>query len=81
VSSYRLFPPGQWLEVGDFSAAALQLVAESFRVGVQMAAPFVVFGLIFNFGVGVLAKLMPQFQIFFVAMPANILLGLLLLMA
>jgi flagellar biosynthetic protein FliR len=81
VSSYKLFPPGQWLELGDFSDAALRLVAESFKIGVQMAAPFVVFGLVFNFGLGVLAKLMPQFQIFFVAMPANILLGLLLMMA
>jgi flagellar biosynthetic protein FliR len=81
VSSYKLFPPGQWLELGDFSAAALRLVAESFKIGVQMSAPFVVFGLVFNFGLGVLAKLMPQFQIFFVAMPGSILLGLLLLMA
>ena len=81
VASYKLFPPGQWLEVGDFSDAALRLVAESFKIGVQMAAPFVVFGLVFNFGLGVLAKLMPQFQIFGVAMPANILLGLLLFMA
>jgi flagellar biosynthetic protein FliR len=81
VSSYKLFPPAEWMAVGDFSAAALALVIESFKVGVQMAAPFVVFGLVYNFGLGILAKLMPQFQIFFVAMPAGILLGFLLLMA
>jgi flagellar biosynthetic protein FliR len=81
VASYRMFPPGDWMPVGDFTAAALKMVVESFDVGVRMAAPFIVFGLVFNFGVGLLAKMMPQFQIFFVSMPAGILLGLLLLMA
>ena len=47
----------------------------------QLAAPFIVFGLIFYLGLGVLSRLMPQIQIFFIAMPANILLGFLLMVA
>ena len=38
------------------------------------------FGLIFYLGVGVLTRLIPQVQVFFLAMPANIFLGFVLLM-
>lgn len=57
---------------------ALEVISSSFVVGVQMSAPFIVFGLVFYFGLGLLARLMPQLQVFFIAMPANIALGLLL---
>ena len=48
--------------------------------GLQLAAPFLVFGLVFYVGIGLLSRLMPQIQIFFIAMPANITLGLVLLL-
>ena len=51
-------------------------VAGAFRIGIQLAAPFLVFGLLFNLGLGVLSRLMPQMQVFFVGMPLSILLGL-----
>ena len=38
------------------------------------------FGLLFNLGLGVLSRLMPQMQVFFIGLPLSILLGLLLLM-
>lgn len=79
VDSYQLFEPGRIPPVGDFSMMAVTTVAESFRIGVQIAAPFIVFGLIFQLGLGVLSRLMPQIQIFFIAMPASIALGFLLL--
>jgi flagellar biosynthetic protein FliR len=43
-----------------------------------MSAPFIVFGLVFNLGAGILARLMPQLQVFFILMPGNILVGLVL---
>jgi flagellar biosynthetic protein FliR len=46
---------------------------------VQMSAPFIVFGLVFYLGIGILARLMPQLQVFFVAMPATITTGLVLM--
>jgi len=78
ASSFTLFPPGGWLPVGDFAEATVKLVGESFRVGLQISAPFLAFGLIFNLGLGMLQKMMPQFQIFFVAMPLSIGVGLVL---
>jgi flagellar biosynthetic protein FliR len=48
---------------------------------VQSAAPFIVFAILFNLGLGVLSRLMPQLQVFFLAMPATILIGMLVLLA
>lgn len=78
--SYEIFVPGQAIPVGDFSQMAVKLVSDAFRIGLQLAAPFLVFGLVFYVGIGLLSRLMPQIQIFFIAMPANISLGLVLLL-
>lgn len=78
--SFTMFPPGQWLPLGDFAAMATQTVADVFSVAVRMSAPFIVVGIVFYFGLGLLNKLMPQMQIFFIAMPVNIAIGLALLL-
>jgi flagellar biosynthetic protein FliR len=44
----------------------------------QLSAPFLVFGLVFNIGLGVLARLMPQMQVYFVGVPLSILVGFLI---
>ncbi|MDO8289015.1 MAG: flagellar biosynthetic protein FliR [Parvibaculum sp.] len=77
--SYILFQPGDIFPVGDFLQLAVKMMSGAFELGVQLAAPFVVFGLVFYIGIGLLSKLMPQIQIFFIAMPANIGFGLALL--
>jgi flagellar biosynthetic protein FliR len=77
--SYIIFPPDAPLMLGDAAEMALEVVARSFVIGVQMAAPFIVFGLVFYLGLGVLGRLMPQIQVFFIAMPANIAIGFLLM--
>lgn len=77
--SYRLFRPGDIPLTGDMAALTVQTVASAFRIGVQLAAPFIVFGLLFNFGLGVLSRLMPQMQVFFVGLPLSILMGFVVL--
>ncbi|MHA1523150.1 MAG: flagellar biosynthetic protein FliR [Alphaproteobacteria bacterium] len=77
--SFTLFKPGLALPVGDFTKLAITIIADAFRVGIQLAAPFLVLGLVFYMGLGILTRLMPQVQIFFVAMPANIFLGFVVL--
>jgi flagellar biosynthetic protein FliR len=66
--------------VGDITEVALQTMADGFRMALRLAAPFLIFGLVFYLGVGILTRLIPQVQVFFLAMPANIMLGLILLM-
>lgn len=79
ADSYVLFTPGQLPPLGDFAALALRYVSSSFRVGIQIAAPFIVFGLVFYIGLGILARLLPQIQIFFIAIPLQIFLALIIL--
>ncbi|MHA6287030.1 flagellar biosynthetic protein FliR [Maricaulis sp. CAU 1757] len=75
-NSYMVFPPGEVPNLGDAADWALTAFVDAFRLGVQLAAPLIVFGLIFYLALGVLSRLMPQAQIFFIAMPANIIVGL-----
>src|SRR5689334_4302782 len=78
--SYSLFRPGEIPIIGDVASLLSTTVAGTFRIGVQLAAPFLVFGLLFNLGLGVLARLMPQMQVFFIGLPLSILLGLMILL-
>ena len=76
--SYMVFPLDTPLMFDDAAQLAIRTVAGAFSVGVQMSAPFIVFGLVFNLGAGILARLMPALQVYFLLMPANIILGLVL---
>jgi flagellar biosynthetic protein FliR len=78
--SYSLFEPGEVPATGDVAALVTKTVSGAFRIGIQLSAPFLVFGLLFNLGLGVLSRLMPQMQVFFVALPLSILLGFLFLL-
>jgi len=74
-NSYEVFPAGALPPIGDTAQWALETFADVFALGVQMAAPLLVFGLVFYLALGVLSRLMPQAQIFFIALPSNILIG------
>lgn len=73
--SYRIFSPGEMLPTGDVAALATRAFAAAFKIGMQLSAPFLVFGLVFNIGLGVLARLMPQMQVYFVGTPLAIMIG------
>jgi flagellar biosynthetic protein FliR len=80
AGSYRLLPPGAALPVSDMAQLVIRLVSGSFALGFQLAAPFLVFGFAVYAGLGLLARLMPQLQIFFLAMPINILCGFVIML-
>jgi flagellar biosynthetic protein FliR len=75
VDSYSLFNPGAPLAVGDITQLGVRAVGDSFRIALQMTAPVIFAGLIFRIGLGVLSRLIPQIQVFFVAMSVNVLGG------
>jgi flagellar biosynthesis protein FliR len=77
--SYNIFSPGETMQSGDVAALATRAFAAAFKIGLQLSAPFLVFGLVFNIGLGVLARLMPQMQVYFVGVPLSILFGFLIL--
>jgi flagellar biosynthetic protein FliR len=79
MDSYTMFVPGVGVPLDDFSEAIGRLVAGSFLLGVQLAAPFIIVIMLFYISLGLLARLMPQFQVFFVGLPLQIMLGLTIL--
>ncbi|MGJ5181365.1 flagellar biosynthetic protein FliR [Bradyrhizobium oligotrophicum] len=76
--SYKIFAPGELIPSGDVASLATKAFAAAFKIGLQLSAPFLVFGLVFNIGLGVLARLMPQMQVYFVGAPLSILIGFLI---
>ncbi len=76
VGSYEVINVGAAAPVGDAAELALEAVSTSFRVGFQIAMPVIAAGLIFRVGLGILSRLIPQIQVFFVALPLQILGGL-----
>jgi flagellar biosynthetic protein FliR len=79
AKSYSLFAPLKPLPLQDTVTLAIQTVSQSIALGVQLSAPVIVFSLVLNIATGLVGRVMPQFQIFFVATPLSVLLGLSLL--
>lgn len=74
--SYAIFPPGALPPIGDATQFVIDAVSNSFRLGIQIAAPVLVFSLIFNIALGLVSRLIPQVQVFMTAMPLSVMLGL-----
>ena len=68
--------PAKPLIVSDFTQMAIRTLSQSFALGVQLAAPVLVFALIFNLASGLVARVMPSFQVYFAAAPLSVILGL-----
>lgn len=75
VDSYEGFPVGAIPDVGSMAELVTKAVSTSFLIGVQIGTPFLVVGLMLYIGMGVLTRLMPQIQVFILALPLQILLG------
>ena len=79
VNSYKVFSPGELIPSGDLASLATRTFAQAFKIGIQLASPFIVFGLVFNLGLGLLARMMPQMQVYFVGVPLSIMVGFVIL--
>jgi flagellar biosynthetic protein FliR len=79
-NSYVMFPVGGAVSTGDLAQWAIQLMAAMFALAMQMAAPFLVFALVLQFTAGIVSRMMPQVQIFFITVPISVLGGFVLLM-
>lgn len=82
-NSYQAFHPGlagtyEHL-TSDFMQAIIHMIAEAFILGTQIAAPLMILALLFFVGMGLLNRLMPQLQVFFVAQPFQIFMGFMIL--
>ncbi len=85
IESYKVFSPAEVKSVmvicGDMGKALLKFVSASFMLALQIAAPITIFGLIMFLAAGLLNRIIPQIQIFFILQPIQILLGFAVLVA
>jgi len=79
AASYHILPVGLGLPAGSALQIAERLTAQSFALAIQLAMPFLLAGLLWQAGLAIISKLVPQLQIFLVAMPGQTLGGILLL--
>ena len=76
VDSYKVFSPVKPLMLNDAASLMVRTVGDTFMIAIQISAPVLAFGLIFNIASGFVGRVMPQFQVFFAATPLALLLGL-----
>lgn len=75
IKSYGLFPVGVFPNTADFADLAVRVAGNSLALGVSLAAPLLVYGIVFNVVLGLVARVAPALQVFFIAQPLNLLLG------
>ena len=79
AASYGVLPAGAAWPSGDLAEVAVRAVSGSFDLALRLAAPFVLMSMLWQAGLGLLARLVPQIQVYFAALPGQLLGGLLLL--
>ena len=66
LSSYNTFPVGH-IETGDMTEQGVKMTSYSLYLGMSLAAPFYVLGVLNNVGLGLANRMMPTLPVFFVA--------------
>jgi flagellar biosynthetic protein FliR len=79
TASYHTIPVAHLDFMGDMGKAMVKMASSSFVLAIQITAPFLVGMTLLFCGMGLLARLMPGIQIFFLAQPLQVAFGLLLL--
>jgi flagellar biosynthetic protein FliR len=79
AGSYTVVPAGTLLPAADSAEAAVSAVANCFSLALRLAAPFLLAGIVWQVALALLARLVPQMQVYFIALPGQILGGLALL--
>jgi len=79
VDSYDLLPAGAAFPAGAGAEAMAAALAESLALALRLAAPFVLAGVVINVALGLLTRIAPQVQVYFLAVPGQVLAGIALL--
>jgi flagellar biosynthetic protein FliR len=79
AASYAVLPAGAGVDASDGGELLVRLGAEAIAAGVRVAAPMLVAGLVVNAALGALSRMVPSFQVLSLALPAQLLLALLVL--
>ncbi|MDA0938935.1 MAG: flagellar biosynthetic protein FliR [Proteobacteria bacterium] len=78
--SYKSLPIGSFFQnKDDMMEMIIKIFIHSWNIAMRIASPFIVSGISIYIGIGVLARLMPQLQVFFLALPLQLLFGIFLI--
>ncbi len=78
VALYDQFPAGAPPMLGDMAETIMHVANKSFVMGIELAAPFLIMGLMLHAVLGILQRLLPNVQLFMVMLPVEIWGGLML---
>lgn len=81
IDSYQIFVPGSTLYMGDMAQQMAELIGKSLLLGLKMSAPFLIIIIGILFAMGLLARMVPQIQVFILSVPVQVLVGAITLMA
>ena len=79
VASYSAMPVALGFAPRTGLVALTDNLDQTFHLGLRIASPFVIYGVIVNFAIGLANKMTPQIPIYFISMPFVIAGGLVLL--
>ena len=79
LGSFQAAPPGAVAMTGESLRGAVALAGDLFVIGVRVAAPVLIALLLTNGALGVLARTVPQLNVFVVGFPLNVGVGLIVL--
>lgn len=80
IDSYELIPIGKFVFSQNIANLLINILAETFVIGFKLSAPIVAIIFLTDILLGILARTIPQMNVFIVGMPLKILVGLLLIM-
>lgn len=79
VDSYATIPLGGAMSVQRMLISLTDTLVASMNIALRVASPFVLYGFLFNVGIGLINKLAPQIPVYFISTPYALGGGLLLL--
>jgi flagellar biosynthetic protein FliR len=79
AGSYTAWPAGALPPGEDVMQMVVGAVTANFALALRLASPFILIGLVWQLGLGLMSRLAPQLQIYFAALPGQVLGGLALL--
>lgn len=81
VDSYAILPAAGFTNVPASARAVMEAGVRCFRIGGQLAFPFLLLAFVFNVSLAVVNRALPAMPVFMIAAPALVVIGLYLLAA
>jgi flagellar biosynthesis protein FliR len=78
VRSYANFVPGAPVPLGDIAQFTIKAFSQAFSLAIQITAPLLLYGIIMNIAMGIVNRIAPAIQVFFIGQPIQVLLGIMI---